>query len=122
MLNFSIIKGEKKYDYFLYKLGNPLTCDCETLWLRQWVADGNIVQDDPRCYFPKGLSGSPLRILRISRFTCSRSEESNFIQDACTGIPLKLPAMSNVQHTIASNEGKMPSYEKSQNNIFSIEK
>ena len=50
-------------------LGNPLTCDCEILWLRNMASDErNIIQDQPICYFPQQLSGNPLRQLRTSRW------------------------------------------------------
>ncbi len=90
--------------------GNPLTCDCNTLWLRNWVSSANANRtDEPRCYFPKALSGNPLRQLRTSRFRCDDHEDEAFgagsngrrapgdggfkalIKDACSGIPLKPP-------------------------------
>jgi hypothetical protein len=52
-------------------LGNPLNCDCETKWLRNWVSsqrESYYANDEPRCYFPKSLSGNPLRQLRSSRW------------------------------------------------------
>ena len=87
-------------------LGNPLTCDCETLWLRKMVSEyAEVVEDEPRCYFPKELAGNPLRKLRTSRFTCdkgrSRNDDSK-IHDACHGIPLKDPVQKNLQNAIES--------------------
>ena len=49
------------------------------------------VQDNPICYFPKQLSGNPLKKLRTSRFTCGPYRSSELIQDACQGIPVKTP-------------------------------
>ncbi len=86
--------------------GNPLTCDCETLWLRNWASEtpASSIRDEPRCYFPKSLSGNPLRRLRTSRFTCDdedggrrgdssrrRRRRKGLIGDACAGVPLKTP-------------------------------
>jgi len=73
--------------------GNPLNCDCETKWLRNWVStqQPSVTHDEPRCYFPKALSGSPMRQLRSSRFTCSH-KGSTLISDACNSLPLKTPA------------------------------
>jgi hypothetical protein len=71
-----------------------LNCDCDTLWLRNWVTDdgdGEVIRDEPRCYFPKSLSGSSLRKLRSSRFTCERGRAGSLIGDACKGVPLKTP-------------------------------
>ena len=77
--------------------GNPLNCDCETLWLRNWVSDEkNPIQDDPICYFPKQLSGNPLKQLRTSRFTCD-ARSADLIQDACRGIPVKTPVQQHIQ-------------------------
>lgn len=87
--------------------GNPLTCDCNTLWLRNWVsksddvvgaAAANEEKDEPRCYFPKALSGNPLRQLRTSRFTC-HGRASDMIKDACTGIPLKTPVQESLHQS-----------------------
>ena len=74
-----------------YFSGNPLNCDCETLWLRNWVSDEHsAVQDEPICYFPQQLSGNPLKKLRTSRFTCG-ARSTELIHDACKGIPVKTP-------------------------------
>jgi len=75
--------------------GNPLNCDCETKWLRNWVSsqERQLTGDEPRCYFPKALSGNPLRQLRSSRFTCTAHDNSgSLISDACHSLPLKTPA------------------------------
>ena len=97
-------------------LGNPLICDCETLWLRKMVSEyAEVVEDEPRCYFPKELAGNPLRKLRTSRFTCdkgrSRNDDSK-IHDACHGIPLKDPVQKNLQNAIESgnNSNNSESY------------
>ena len=64
-----------------------------------------VVEDEPRCYFPKELAGNPLRKLRTSRFTCdkgrSRNDDSK-IHDACHGIPLKDPVQKTLQNAIES--------------------
>ena len=84
--------------------GNPLTCDCEILWLRNMASDErNIVQDQPICYFPQQLSGNPLRQLRTSRFTCG-ARSSDMIKDACRGIPVKTPVQQHIQQGL--NAGK----------------
>ena len=87
-------------------LGNPLTCDCDTLWLRRLVSEyAGVVEDEPRCHSPKELAGNPLRQLRTSRFTCGKGRSSNDedkIYDACNGIPLKAPAQQNLQNAINS--------------------
>ena len=81
--------------YFLQ--GNPITCDCETLWLRNWVSDDqSAVQDEPICYFPQQLSGNPLKKLRTSRFTCGTGRSSDLIQDACQGVPVKTPVQQSL--------------------------
>ena len=74
--------------------GNPLNCDCETKWLRNWVSsqERGATIEEPRCYFPKSLSGNPLRQLRSSRFTCATHGNNNLISDACQSLPLKTPA------------------------------
>ena len=78
--------------------GNPLNCDCETKWLRNWVAELryypiNEEQEEPRCYFPKSLSGNPLHQLRSSRFTCDTNRRSgSVVHDGCNAVPLKTPA------------------------------
>ncbi len=56
--------------FFFFNVGNPLTCDCDTLWLRNWASESpsSSIRDEPRCYFPKALSGNPLRRLRSSRY------------------------------------------------------
>lgn len=78
-------------------LGNPLTCDCETLWLRNWASsERSAVEDEPICYFPSQLSGNPLRQLRTSRFTCG-ARSTQMIRDACRGIPVKTPAQQHIQ-------------------------
>ena len=77
--------------------GNPLTCDCETLWLRNWASsERSAVEDEPICYFPSQLSGNPLRQLRTSRFTCG-ARSTQMIRDACRGIPVKTPAQQHIQ-------------------------
>ena len=79
----SVVQFIQTYTYVMYFLGNPLTCDCEILWLRNMASDErNIVQDQPICYFPQQLSGNPLRQLRTSRFTCG-ARSSDMIKDAC---------------------------------------
>ena len=83
---------------FLDFLGNPLTCDCETLWLRNWASvEQSAVEDEPICYFPSQLSGNPLRQLRTSRFTCG-ARSTQIIRDACRGIPVKTPAQQHIQN------------------------
>ena len=58
----------------IFNLGNPLSCDCNALWLRNWASDEiGPIADEPRCSYPKALSGNPLRMLRTSRFTCDVS-------------------------------------------------
>ena len=87
---------------FLF-LGNPLNCDCDTLWLRNWVSDEkSAIQDNPICYFPKQLSGNPLRKLRTSRFTCGPYRSSEIIQDACQGIPVKPPVQQSLAVGLSS--------------------
>ena len=53
-------------------------------------------RDEPRCYFPKSLSGNPLRQLRSSRFTCAAGPggrgQQDLVRDACLALPLKTPA------------------------------
>lgn len=56
-----------------------------------------MVPDEPRCYFPRALSGNPLRQLRTSRFTCDSRAGENLIKDACSGIPLKRPIQEAIQ-------------------------
>ena len=57
-------------NYFETYSGNPLNCDCQTKWLRNWVSTQTSsttpsnYDDEPRCYFPKSLSGNALRQLR----------------------------------------------------------
>jgi hypothetical protein len=87
----------------LFFKGNPLSCDCDSLWLRNLAADTSTVADEPKCYFPKELSGSPLRKLRSSRFSCETSRSGaeyrhdNLLRDACSGIPLKMPPQQALQ-------------------------
>ena len=88
--------------------GNPLNCDCETLWLRNWISsERNVVGDEPICYSPKALTGNPFKKLRTSRFTCSnkRSDDSVVIRDACLGIPPKTPIRQQIKDTLASAGG-----------------
>ena len=85
-----------------------MKCDCDTLWLRKLVSEyATVVEDEPECYYPKELSGNPLRKLRTSRFTCekgrSRSDEDK-IYDACHGIPLKPPVQQSLQNAIKSGK------------------
>ncbi|TRY61668.1 hypothetical protein TCAL_02125 [Tigriopus californicus] len=90
--------GENNYRISRMEIaGNPLTCDCNTLWLRNLASDTNVVPDEPRCYFPRALSGKPLRQLRTSRFTCDSRAGENLIKDACSGIPLKRPIQEAIQ-------------------------
>ena len=92
----SLRRGYVKYFFLLLLQGNPITCDCETLWLRNWVSDDNsAVQDEPICYFPQQLSGNPLKKLRTSRFTCG-ARSSDLIQDACQGVPVKTPVQQSL--------------------------
>ena len=84
-------------------IGNPLTCDCETLWLRNWASDErSAIKDEPRCYFPTQLSGNPLRQLRTSRFTCGGRSSDNIIKDACVEIPVKTPVQKHIQTGLIS--------------------
>lgn len=80
LVNWSIVKKKRRFfsceqklirtKMFSTILGNPLTCDCETLWLRNWASDEkNVIQDDPICYFPPQLSGNNNRNLFLLYFT-----------------------------------------------------
>ena len=95
---------------FLYS-GNPLNCDCQTKWLRNWVSaqtpsvTPSDFQDEPRCYFPKSLSGNPLRQLRSSRFVCN-PRETTFISDACNAMPLKTPAQIHLNAVTDTGEAE----------------
>jgi hypothetical protein len=86
--------------------GNPLNCDCETRWLRNWVSsqERQPSHEEPRCYFPKSLSGNPLRSLRSSRFTCATHGGNDLISDACNSLPLKTPAQLHM--TAVTDAGK----------------
>ena len=102
-----------KYIYEMsYYSGNPLSCDCKTKWLRNWVSSQSTsasvpsnYDDEPRCYFPKSLSGNPLRQLRSSRFVCD-PRESSFISDACNAMPLKTPAQIHM-HAVTDTGNKI---------------
>ena len=87
--------------------GNPLNCDCKTKWLRNWVSSQEqpLNGDEPRCYFPKALSGNPLRQLRSSRFTCTSHPSASLISDACQSLPLKTPAQLHM--TAVTDAGKL---------------
>lgn len=85
--------------------GNPLSCDCNALWLRNWASDEiGPIKDEPRCSYPKSLSGNPLRMLRTSRFTCDISRSSDVISNACSGVPLKSPAQKEVKSGLMSGK------------------
>ena len=79
-----------------------MTCDCNTLWLRNLASETKVVPGEPLCYFPKALSGNPLRKLRTSRFTCD-ARSTDMIRDACTGIPLKKPVQEEVQESLLTS-------------------
>ena len=89
--------------------GNPLNCDCQTKWLRNWVSSKTPAtaprdwEEEPRCYFPKSLSGNPLRQLRSSRFVCN-PREATFVSDACNAMPLKTPAQIHMHAVTDTGE------------------
>ena len=63
--------------------GNPLRCDCEIQWLRDWLgelrelhpltarADTDLLRE-PICFYPQAMRGIPMLRTRENEFTCER--------------------------------------------------
>ncbi|XP_037068759.1 protein artichoke-like [Pollicipes pollicipes] len=60
--------------------GNPLRCDCEIQWLREWLGDlrarhppaGRHLHE-PICYYPQEMRGVPMLRTRENDFHCERA-------------------------------------------------
>ncbi|XP_018330847.1 adhesion G protein-coupled receptor A3-like [Agrilus planipennis] len=65
----TIQKGTFKTLTFLKQLdisNNPLTCDCELLWLLEWTQQQSVkIASNPKCSSPATFKGVPLRKLKI---------------------------------------------------------
>ncbi|XP_003221400.2 adhesion G protein-coupled receptor A3 isoform X1 [Anolis carolinensis] len=55
-----------------------LLCDCNMLWMQQWVQERNITVRDTRCAYPKSLQAQPVLGVKQGLLTC--------------GPPLELPS------------------------------
>ncbi|XP_066488648.1 adhesion G protein-coupled receptor A3 [Tiliqua scincoides] len=55
-----------------------LLCDCNMLWLQQWLQERNITVRDTRCAYPKSLQTQPVLSVKQELLTC--------------GPPLELPS------------------------------
>ena len=59
--------------------GNPLRCDCEIQWLRDWLGELRELHPpsarllrEPICYYPQAMRGIPMLRTRENEFTCER--------------------------------------------------
>ncbi|XP_042324371.1 adhesion G protein-coupled receptor A3 isoform X2 [Sceloporus undulatus] len=55
-----------------------LLCDCNMLWMQQWMQERNITVRDTRCAYPKSLQAQPVLSVKPGLLTC--------------GPPLELPS------------------------------
>ncbi|XP_039191839.1 adhesion G protein-coupled receptor A3 isoform X1 [Crotalus tigris] len=57
-----------------------LLCDCNMLWMQQWLQERNITVRDTRCAYPKSLQAQPILSVKQGLLTCDP--------------PLELPSFS----------------------------
>ncbi|XP_032079768.1 adhesion G protein-coupled receptor A3 [Thamnophis elegans] len=57
-----------------------LLCDCNMLWMQQWLQERNITVRDTRCAYPKSLQAQPILSIKQGLLTCDP--------------PLELPSFS----------------------------
>ncbi len=66
-------------------MSNPLICNCNLKWLKDWLKQTNIATGNPQCTFPIGLKNQAVSTIEDRDFKCDSriNNDLSVIIDEC---------------------------------------
>jgi hypothetical protein len=65
-------------------MANPLICNCNIKWLKDWIKKTNIAAGNPKCTYPQNLSDKSLQTLNDFDLVCKNIRNGqDHLDDEC---------------------------------------